>query len=198
MKTRYLTVFLTAAGAMFALSACDGGSVDARSERRGAPSQRPPRRLHRRADQGLPGGGGDPVPRRSGAGDRLFVRLLRALHLPAALLVAQSAHLSDDARAVLSGAHQALDRHRDRGLLSRLSLRAGRHDLRSRPNVACTLALPYCGPNIDPIVVGQTRRLLPDLPVPVPDGDDGPAGRRHAAADGRGRLWLHVPELPGG
>ena len=26
MKTRYLTVFLTAAGAMFALSACDSGS----------------------------------------------------------------------------------------------------------------------------------------------------------------------------
>ena len=39
------------------------------------------------------------MPGRSGAGDRLFVRLLRPLHLPAPLLVAQSAHLSDDARA---------------------------------------------------------------------------------------------------
>ena len=42
MKTRYLTVFLTAAGAMFALSACDGGSSTLDPERRGAPAQRPP------------------------------------------------------------------------------------------------------------------------------------------------------------
>ena len=128
MKTRYLTVFLTAAGAMFALSACDGGSstldpnVEARL-RNDLPAVCTAEQI-----SGLPGGGGDPLPRRSGAGDRLFVRLLRALHLPAALFVGQPAHLSDDARADLSGADEALDRHRDRGLLSRLSLRAGRHD----------------------------------------------------------------------
>ena len=200
MKTRYLTALPHRGGRHVRPLRLRRRLRDARSERRGAPAQRPPRRLHRRADQGMPGGGGDPVPRWPGAGDRLFVRLLRALHLPAPLLVAQSAHLSDDAGAVLSGAHQALDWHRDRGLLSRLSLRAGRHDLRSRGthHVACTLALPYCGPNIASDRRRAERRLLPDLPVPVPDGDDGPAGRRHAAADGPGHVRLHVPELPGG
>ena len=57
MKTRYLlTVFLSATGAGVRRRWLLARRVEHRSQRRGAPPQRPPRRLHRRADQGLPGG----------------------------------------------------------------------------------------------------------------------------------------------
>ena len=36
-----------------------------------------------------------------------------------------------------------------------------RHD-----TVACTLALPYCGPNVEPVVVGQTADCCPIYQCP--------------------------------
>ena len=62
-------------------------------------------------------------------------------------------------------------------------------------NVACTLALPYCGPNVMPTVVGQTADCCPVYQCPC-DKADGSDGER---CSGRHRaLRLHVSQLPGG
>ena len=201
MKTRYLlTVFLSATGAGLAVGGCSTDGSNARSQRRSAPAQRPPRRLHRRADQGLPGGRGHPVPERAGAGDRLLVRLLRALHLPAALQLGAAEIVSDDAGAGLSGGNQALDRHRGRGLLSRLPLRAGRDDLRShaarhgRLHAGVAVLRAERG-------AGRRRRRPPtaarSTSVRVRVVTDPPAATRRRRRD-QPALRLHDAQLPGG
>ena len=65
-------------------------------------------------------------------------------------------------------------------------------------NVACTLALPYCGPDVMPIVVGKTSDCCPIYQCPCDKAVDGQPGDRIAAAEDVARLRMHVPELPGG
>ena len=59
-------------------------------------------------------------------------------------------------------------------------------------NVACTLALPYCGPNVQPIVVGQTADCCPIYQCPCDKAVDADRCAGAAAEDHRA-LRLHVP-----
>ena len=104
MKTRYLlTVFLSATGVVLAVGGCstDGSNIDPTS--RPASATTSPAACTAEQIKACPAVERHAVPERAGAGDRLLVRLLSALHLPAALQLGAAEDLPDDAGAGLSG-----------------------------------------------------------------------------------------------
>jgi len=167
MKTRYLTVFLTAAGAMFALSACDSGSstldpnVEARL-RNDLPAVCTAEKI-----MACPAvevtrcpGGQEPVidyssdccahftcqPLCSSPNQRTCP-MTPAPACPARTKLWIGTAIEDCCPAY---------RCEPDGTTC------------DATNVACTLALPYCGPNIQPIVVGQSADCCPIYQCPCP------------------------------
>ena len=203
MKTRYLTLlFLTAAGASFGLGACDTGSstldpnVDARL-RNNLPAACT-------ADQIRACPAIDVTRCPAGQEPVIDYSSDCCAHFTCQPLcsAAGSAHLSDDARAALSAADQALDRYRDRDCCP--AYRCEPDGMMCNPatgekcgcdatNAACILALPYCGPDIQPIVVGQTADCCPVYQCPCARPVDPVAGEHAAPGHGRALLRLHLP-----
>ena len=123
MKTRYLlTVFLSATGVVLAVGGCstDGSNIDPNVEARLRNNL--PAACTAEQIKACPAVNVTPCPNGQEPVIDYSVRLLPALHLPAALQLGAAEVVSDDAGAGLSGRNQAVDRHRGRGLLSRLPL----------------------------------------------------------------------------
>ncbi len=200
MSTRFLAPRLDAAGRRRLRR-----HADARPRRPGASAQRSSRHLHDGEADGVPSDRHQGLPAGTGAGDRLLRRLLRPLHLPAAVQRGGEPDVSDDAGADLSRRHQAVDRHRDPGLLSRLPLRE-RRGLRSGEGGDVRVRRDQRRVHAGAAVLRAQRhadrrrpdrRLLPDLPVPVRQGG-GRNGRRAVPPEAIARCGCTYPNCQAG
>jgi hypothetical protein len=176
MKTRYLTVFLTAAGAMFALAGCDTGSptldpnVEARL-RNDLPAVCTAEQIRAcpAAEVTRCPGGQEPVIDYSSDCCAHFT-CQPVCSSPNQRTCPMTPAPTCPARTKLwigTAIEDCCPAYRcepDGSTCDPAREKCGC----DATNAACTLALPYCGPNVQPIVVGQTPECCPIYQCPCP------------------------------